>query len=177
MGMTQISPLPEGFLWETVDTGLRLVANGRPVLHVRRQRRGWVVQIEQDGAPHAHSLVVGSQAAGVRYGNKWARAVTAKKRTQQAPSHGTARQARRVRERRAQSSSSCDSPPAWHELRRRLEELHAARRQLEAAIAGIEVMLAAMPENIADAPAGAVARPAAPSPAMPSDLGREQPVA
>jgi hypothetical protein len=66
--------LPEGFSWESSERGRLLRIGSMDVLEVRRQRGGWVVEIL---VPLAHdgpnTLVVGSLAAGLRCGARWAR--------------------------------------------------------------------------------------------------------
>jgi hypothetical protein len=69
-----IVALPEGFSWESSERGRLLRIGSMDVLEVRRQRGGWVVEIL---VPLAHdgpnTLVVGSMAAGLRCGARWAR--------------------------------------------------------------------------------------------------------
>lgn len=75
--MTTPTPvlLPAGFTWKDVADGCVLLAGGTRVLEVIRQNSGWVVQVDvPDDGSHSRRVVVGSRVAGVRFGNKWARA-------------------------------------------------------------------------------------------------------
>ena len=75
--MTTPTPvlLPEGFRWNDIQDGCELLVGRVRVLQVLRQNSGWVVRVDVPEDPsHARKVVVGSRVAGVRFGNKWARA-------------------------------------------------------------------------------------------------------
>lgn len=144
MGMPHPVSLPPGFHWEMVGTGLELHAGGVRVLEVKRQRMGWVVRIDVPGrSQYARTLAVGSEVAGVRFGNKWARshkdlrelgapARTPATATDTAPA---------VVHRAPDPGDPVTAMPAYLEMIDKLDEIHALRGQLDTALERIELTL------------------------------------
>lgn len=143
MGMPHPVSLPPGFHWEMVATGLELHAGDVSVLEVKRQRMGWVVRIDVPGQDHqSRTLAVGSEVAGVRLGNKWARShkdlaqLGSSRRPGSAESHVMADIARQE-----SGQGGRRSMPAYLDMIDKLDEIHALRGQLDAALEKIEFTL------------------------------------
>lgn len=142
MGMPHPVSLPPGFHWEVVESGLQLHAGGISVLEVTRQRMGWVVRINVPGrAQYARTLAVGSEVAGVRFGNKWARSHKELLDLSQ-PMGGRAAGATPALPEAAQAVlKERGALPACLELIDTLDEIHSLREQLDAAMDRIEAAL------------------------------------
>lgn len=140
MGMPHPVSLPPGFHWEMVDSGLQLRAGSTGVLEVKRQRMGWVVRINVPGrTQYARTLAVGSEVAGVRFGNKWAR--SHKELLDLAQPGPTTHGAVSGEPILQAPPRSVGALPAYLELIGKLDEIHVLREQLDAAMDRIEATL------------------------------------
>lgn len=141
MGIPHPVSLPPGFNWELIDSGLQLRAGSTSVLEVKRQRMGWVVRISVPGrSQYARTLAVGSEVAGVRFGNKWAR--SHKELLDLAhPPGGEERAPAAGAQALVETGRTSGALPAYLELIGKLDEIHALREQLDAAMDRIEASL------------------------------------
>lgn len=144
MGIPHPVSLPPGFNWELIDSGLQLRAGSTSVLEVRRQRMGWVVRINVPGrSQYARTLVVGSEVAGVRFGNKWARSHKELLDLARSPG-GDDRASTAGTQALPDIGRSSAALPAYLELIGKLDEIHELREQLDAAMDRIEASLGEM---------------------------------